>query len=124
MSPGPAAPGPRLVYDADAPGTQAPPGPTRSRTRRPAWLPIALLAAAVVLAAFQWQRAAALEARVGELSRALATAQAEIGARRAQLDAIRASVDDVRTRVAGLASLAAEEPGKPAAPPAAIPPSH
>jgi hypothetical protein len=120
----PAAPGPRLVYDADAPGTHAVPGQARSRSRRPAWLLIALAAAVGLLAAFQWQRAAALEARVGELSRALATAQAEIGARRAQLDAIRASVDDVRARVDGLVSLAGEEPTAPAGRPAERAPAH
>ena len=124
MSPGPAAPGPRLVYDADAPGTHAVPGPARSRARRPAWLLLALVAAVGLLAAFQWQRAAALEARVGELSRSLATAQAEIGARRAQLDAIRASVDDVRTRVEGLASIAAEEPAAPPASRGTAAPAH
>ncbi len=123
MSPGPAAPGPRLVYDADAPGTQAPPGP-RSRSSRQSWLGIALIAAAALLAVFQWQRAAALETRVAELSRALATAQAEIGARRAQLDAIRSSVDDVRTRVDGLASLAAQEPSARSAPPVDAAPAH
>jgi hypothetical protein len=120
VSPGP-APGPRLVYDADAPGTHAPPGP-RSASRP--WLLIALVAAAALLAAFEWQRAAALETRVGDLSRALATAQAELGARRAQLDAIRSSVDDVRTRVDGLASLAAEEPSARSAPPVESGPAH
>jgi hypothetical protein len=119
----PAAPGPRLVYDADAPGTHAPQS-ARSRPRRSAWLPIALVAAALLLAAFQWQRAAALETRVGELSRALASAQAELGARRAQLDAIRTSVDDVRKRVEGLASLAAEQPTPPPARPAEAAPAH
>jgi len=119
----PAAPGPRLVYDADAPGTHAA-TPARTRTRRPTWIAIALVAAALLLAAFQWQRATALEARVGELGRALATAQAELGARRAQLDAIRASVDDVRKRVEGLASLAAEPPTAPPARPAEPAPPH
>jgi len=109
VSAGPAGPGPHLVYDADAPSRPVTPAPAEPpRSRRP-WL-VALLVVATLLAGFEWRRATALETRVEALSAALATAQAEIAARRQQLDAIRASVDDVRARVAGLASLAAEEP--------------
>lgn len=122
MSAGPVVPGPRLVCDADSAAAPSTATPTPS-TRRP-WLAIVLFAAVALLAAWEWRRAAALETRVGELSAALATAQGELTARRQQLDAIRTSVDDVRERVAGLASLAAQEPTAPSVSPAETDPAH
>jgi cell division protein FtsB len=123
VSAGPAAPGPRLVHDADAPGARNQPAPHRTPPTRRAWL-LALLVAVALLAAFEWRRAAALESRVRALSEALATAQAELTARREQIGAIRASVDDMRTRVEGLAALAAEEPTARPSPPAEAAPAH
>jgi len=120
---GPAAPGPRLVYDADAPGARNRPDPPRTPAPRRSWL-VVLLVAVALLAAFQWRRAALLDGRVHALSQALATAEAELGARRAQLGEIRASVDDVRARVEGLAALAAEEPTARPAPTAEASPAH
>jgi hypothetical protein len=124
VSAGPVAPGPRLVYDADAPGSPKTAPPPRLTPRHRPWLPIAFAVAFALLAAFEWHRAAALETRVQALSTALATAQAELTARREQLDAIRASVSDVRARVEGLAALAAEEPTAPPAPSAEAPAAH
>lgn len=108
---GPAAPGPRLVYDADAPGRADAPAPREPR-RRPWW--IVLVVALAIAAGLEWRRAAALEARVDELSAALAAAEAEIASRSRHLDAIRASLDDVRQRVDGLSALAAQDPTGPA----------
>jgi hypothetical protein len=116
VSTGPAAPGPRLVYDADATTDRIPLGPPEPPPRRRPWIALALLAA-LLLAGFQAWRAAELTSRVEVLTADLAAARAEIAARRQQLDAIRASVDDVRERVAGLAALAAEEPTAPSAQP-------
>lgn len=120
MTSGPAPSGPRLVYDAGTAKSGAPtPAPTEPARRGSSgrrWWILALVALAL-LAAFQWQRAAALETRVGELTASLATARAEIAARNEQLRAIRSSVDDLRDRVAGLATLAAEEPTAPSVSP-------
>lgn len=122
MSSEPEPSGPRLVYDAAA-GKAGPPiaatesaTPARRGSPSRRWW-IVGIAAFAVLAAFQWQRAAALETRVADLTSSLATARAEIASRRQQLEAIRSSVEDLRERVAGLASLAADEPTAPSIPP-------
>lgn len=111
--------GPRLVRPDE---TLLPVSPGRRSVGR---LGLAVLLVLFVLAVgvgvHQTRRAAALEARVGELSQALGAAEAEIGARRAQLETIRASVADVRERIAGLESVAAREPVAPAAPVAPVP---
>jgi uncharacterized coiled-coil protein SlyX len=83
-----------------------------------------MLLAFALLAGFEWRRAAALETRVAELAASLATAQAEIEARRAQLGAIRASVEDLSQRLAALAEVAAEEPAAPSVPPADTSPAQ
>jgi hypothetical protein len=54
---------------------------------------------------------------VTDLSASLATAQAELTARRQHLDAIRASVADMRLRVGALESLAGADPATPLATP-------
>lgn len=127
MTSGPAPSGPRLVYDAGAPKTgaqtPAPTEPARRSSSSRRWWILGLVALAL-LAAFQWQRAAALETRVGELTASLATARAEIAARSEQLRAIRSSVDDLRDRVAGLATLAAEEPTAPSLSPSETAPAQ
>ena len=116
----PAAGGPRLVPDAAAPAT---PGAISSVPERPARRPVlrilaaALLVAALVAAAAEHRRAGALEARVTDLSASLATAQAELTARRQHLDAIRSSVADMRLRVGALESLAGADPATPLATP-------
>jgi hypothetical protein len=121
----PAAPGPRLVYDADAPersiGT-ATAGSAQQPRRKP-WLAL-LLVAAALLAGFQWHRANGLAQQVGALTAELATARGEIAARSRHLDAIRGAVEDVRERMAGLASLAAEEPTAASVPPSDAAPAH
>jgi hypothetical protein len=126
----PAATGPRLVYDADttpnsSPGSNRPSAaPTRApRDRSRTWLVVALVAFAL-LAGFEWRRAVALEARVAELTNSLATAEAEIAARREQLGAIRTAVDDLSQRVAGLAALASDDPGAARVPPADAAPAQ
>ena len=111
----PAAGGPRLVPDAAAAAT---PGAISSVPERPARpvlriLAAALLVAALLAAAAEHRRAGALEARVTDLSASLATAQAELTARRQHLDAIRSSVADMRERVGALESLAGTDPAVP-----------
>lgn len=122
---GPAAPGPRLVYDADAPERSvatAAAGAAKEPRRRP-WLAL-LLVAVALLAGFQWYRATGLAAQVESLTAELASARGEIAARSRHLDAIRSSVEDVRERVAGLVSLAAEEPTAASVPPAEAAPAR
>jgi len=120
---GPAAPGPRLVYDADAPERSvAPAGPAKEPRRR-IWLAL-LLVATALLAGFQWQRANGLAEQVEALTAELATARGEIAARSRHLDAIRGAVEDVRERVTGLASLAAEEPIAASVPPSDAAPAR
>jgi hypothetical protein len=116
----PVAGGPRLVPDAAPPAT---PGARASDPQHPARrvvlriLAAALLVAALAATAVEHRRAGALEARVADLSASLATAQAELTARRQHLDAIRSSVVDMRERVGALESLAGADP----APPLALP---
>jgi hypothetical protein len=101
--------GPRLVR-AEEPPAPAPddaPPARRSRSRAVAILLAVLLVAAAAAGIAQYQRAVALEARVGELSAALAAAGGDRG-RRQQLDAIRSSVAEVRERVGALEALRAD----------------
>ncbi|RIL07745.1 MAG: hypothetical protein DCC71_01920 [Proteobacteria bacterium] len=121
---------PRLVYDADAPKSAEAPSAPETAPDRKRWrsalrvLVAALLVAVAIVAVEEWRRAAALEARVEELTASLASAQREIAARRAQIDTIRGSLADVRERIHALESVAAADP---AAPPAQAPsqtPAH
>jgi hypothetical protein len=73
-------------------------------------LAIALFAAALVAALVEHRRAQSLDLRVSELSASLATARAELVARRQHLDAIRSSVAEMRERVGALESLAGTDP--------------
>jgi uncharacterized coiled-coil protein SlyX len=123
MAPGAArndgSPRPRLVRP-DEPLLPAPPE-RRTAGRLGVVLLAVLFAVAAGIGVQQMRRAAALEARVTELSTALVAARVEIDARRAQLETIRASVADVRERIAGLEAVAAQDPGAPAAPAAPTP---
>ena len=110
------ADGPRLVRDVASPANE---GARASAPERSAQLPglrivaVTLFIVALVAAAAEHRRAGALESRVLGLSASLATAQAELAARREHLDAIRSSVVDMRERVGALESLAGADPTAP-----------
>jgi Tfp pilus assembly protein FimV len=110
--------GPRLVRShAPAASEGSPAPPPRAGIRR--WfVPLAL--AALLIAVVAWaqeaHRAAALEARVATLTRALASARTEVAARRAHLAELRAGVDRLEDQVGSLKALADRDPTAPAAP--------
>ena len=109
----PTAGGPRLVPDSADPATVAAIAPAPAGgARRPGLrvLAVVLFVAALAAAAVEHQRAQTFETRAIELSASLATAQAELTARRQHLDSIRSSVADMRERVAALESLAGADP--------------
>lgn len=93
---------------------EAEPGRVRSGPA-PAFRSLALLLAAALVAAlvgFGWalHRARVLAARVDGLEASLASAHAELAARRRHLGAIRAGIASLRERVDALEALAARDP--------------
>lgn len=109
----PAVGGPRLVHGtpasvAQAHGFPAPQQPTQRPFLRV--VAAALIVGALVAAVIEHRRAESLDLRVSELSASLATARAELVARRQHLDAIRSSVAEMRERVGALESLAGADP--------------
>jgi uncharacterized coiled-coil protein SlyX len=113
---------------SDAPPASGGSPAPRAGIRR--WfVPLAL--AALLIAVMAWaqeaHRAAALEARVATLTRALETVRTEVAARRAHLAELRAGVDRLVDQVGSLKALADRDPTAPSAPapgaPAPSPPT-